>query len=126
LRYGQARDVAVRISDLLWEQFKRQAKINIARPLATSGGARMTRSSPAADAALACIATPVLQAADTETAAQRLQWLTSSMRRRGFSLAEAQTYWRPGNSPSLDALRRAVLSPTRSDSGTQIDPVRIA
>lgn len=126
LRYGQDRDVAVRISDLLWEQFRLQARTDVMRPLVTSGGARMTCLSPAADAALACIAMPVLQSTDTETAAQRMQWLTSSIRRRGFSLAEARTFWRRGNSPSLDAIRRAVLSPTRSDGGSQIDPVRIA
>ena len=59
----------------------------------------MTCSSPAADAAIACMATPVLQAADTEIAAQRLQWLTTSMRRRGFSLVEPRNLLESGEQP---------------------------
>jgi TniQ len=127
LRYGPAPDVAARISDLLWQQFVLQAKKKILEPLVTSGGARVTRSSPAADAAIACMAVPVLQAADIEIAAQRLLWLTSSMRRRGLSPSEQRTCWRRGNSLSLDALRRTVLSshasngrfPTPTDVGAE-------
>jgi TniQ len=110
LRYGQAHDVASRISNLPWEQFVLRVKKQVPPPLVTSGGARVTCSSPAANAAIACLALPVLQAPDTETAAQRLQWLTSSMRRRGLSPSEHRACWRRGNSPPLDALLRAVLS----------------
>ncbi len=110
LRYGEAHDVASRISDLLFEQFVLRATKAFLQPLVTSGGARMTCSSPAADAAIACMALPVLQAADTEAATQRLQWLTSSMCRRGLSLSDHRIYWRPGNSPALDALRRVLVA----------------
>jgi len=110
LRYGQAHDVATRISNLLWEQFALRATKKVVQPLITSGGARMTCSSAVADAAIACLAMPVLQAPDTETAARRLQWLTSSMRRRGLSPSAPRNVWRRGNSPPLDGLRQTVLS----------------
>lgn len=110
LRHGQPHDVATRISGLLWEQFVLRGKTELLRPLVASGGARVTCSSPPADAAIACMAAPVLQAADTETAARRLQWLTSSMRRRGLSPSVPRNVWRSGNSPSLDGLRHTVLS----------------
>jgi len=110
LQNGEAYDVASRISHLLFEQYVLRATKAFLQPLVTSGGARMTRSSPAADAAIACMALPVLQAPDTEAATQRLQWLTSSMRRRGLSLSDHRTYWHPGNGPALDALRRVVLA----------------
>jgi hypothetical protein len=110
LRYGQAHDVATRISNLLWEQLALRATKKVVQPIITSGGARMTCSSAVADAAIACLAMPVLQAPDTETAARRLQWLTSSMRRRGLSPSAPRNVWRRGNSPPLDGLRQTVLS----------------
>lgn len=110
LRYGQAHEVAARMSDPLWEQFALRATKRTLQSLNTSGGARITCSSPATDAAIACMALPVLQAPDMATAAGRLQWLTSSMRRRGLSPSKHRTCWRRGNSPPLDALRQAVLS----------------
>ena len=116
LRSAQAGDVAARISDLLWEQFELRASRRFAQPLVTEGGARMTCSSAAADAAIACLAMPVLRADDTEIAAQRLQWLTTSMRRRGFSPSDHRHYWSGCNSPSLNAVRRAVQSPRSSAS----------
>lgn len=105
-----AAHVAAPISDLLWEQFVLAAKNGFARPLVTGGGARVACSNAAADAVTACMAMPVLQADDTEIAAQRLQWLTTSMRRRGFSPMDSRNCWNIGHSPSLDALRRTVLS----------------
>ncbi|WP_047323404.1 hypothetical protein [Mycobacterium nebraskense] len=110
LRYAQPFHVAAPISDLLWEQFVLAAKNGFARPLVTGGGARVACSNAAADAVTACMAMPVLQADDTEIAAQRLQWLTTSMRRRGFSPMDSRNCWNIGHSPSLDALRRTVLS----------------
>jgi hypothetical protein len=123
LRYAQACDVAARISDLLWEQFVLGARKGFARPLVTGGGARVTCSSAAADAATACMAMPVLQADDTEIAAQRLQWLTTSMRRRGFSPSNYRNCWSMGHSRSLNALRRTVLSSRRSDQHVTTRPL---
>ena len=110
LRYAQAYDVAARISDLLWEQCENRTRRRFAQPLITDGGARVTCSSAAIDAAITCLAMPVLRADDTDSAAQRLQWLTSSMRRRGFSPTDSRNCWSVGHSRALDALRRTVLS----------------
>lgn len=110
LRYAQACDVAARISDLLWEQCENRTRRRFARPLITDRGARMTCSSTAIDATMTCLAMPVLRADDTDIAAQRLRWLTSSMRRRGFSPRDSRNCWSVGHSRSLDALRRTVLS----------------
>ena len=123
LRHGQAHDVASRISDLLWEHLALQATKMVLQPLVTSGGARMTCSSPAADAAIACMAVPVLQAPDTETAAQRLEWLTTSMRRRGLSPSDYRNCWSRGNSPSLNALRQTVLSSRSLDQHVTTRPL---
>jgi TniQ len=123
LRYAQACDVAARISDLLWEQFVLGARKGFARPLVAGGGARLTCSSAAADAATACMAMPVLQADDTEIAAQRLQWLTTSMRRRGFSPSNYRNCWSMGHSRSLKALRRTVLSSRSSDQHVTTRPL---
>ncbi|WP_459973293.1 TniQ family protein [Mycobacterium sp. MUNTM1] len=111
LNCAQATDVTCRISHVLWEQCRLQTTKEIAQQLITSGGARVTYSTPATDAAIACMAMPILQATDSETAAKSLQWLTSSMRRRGVSPSRQRACWRQGCSPSLDALRRVVLSP---------------
>jgi hypothetical protein len=113
LRCAQARDVAARISDLLWEQCENRTRRRFAQPLITDHGARMTCSSAAIDAAITCLAMPVLQADDTDIAAQRLQWLTSSMRRRGFSPTDSRNCWSGRHSRALDALRRTVLSSRR-------------
>jgi hypothetical protein len=110
LRCAQACDVAARISDLLWEQCENRTRRRFARPLITDRGARMTCSSAAIDAAITCLAMPVLQADDTDIAAERLQWLTLSMRRRGFSPTDSRNCWSVGHSRALDALRRTVLS----------------
>jgi hypothetical protein len=110
LRCARACDVAARISDLLWEQCENRTRRRFAQPLITDRGARMTCSSAAIDAAIACLAMPMLQAGDTDIAAQRLQWLTSSMRRRGFSPTDSRNCWSVGHSRALDALRRTVLS----------------
>jgi hypothetical protein len=110
LRHGQDHDVASRVSDALWTQFALRAREQVLRPLTMPGGVRVTCSSAVADAAIACLAMPVVQAADIETAAARLQWLTSSMRRRGLSPSAPRNVWHRGNSPSLDGLRQTVLS----------------
>ncbi|WP_460009580.1 TniQ family protein [Mycobacterium avium] len=117
LRCAHACDVAARISDLLWEQLEIRARRRFAQPLITAGGARMMCSSAAIDATITCLAMPVLQADDTDIAAQRLQWLTTSMRRRGFSSTDERRYWSGGNSSSLNAVRRTVLS-SRSSAST--------
>lgn len=110
LRYAQPCDVATRISDLLWDQFVHAATERFAGPLITSTGARVTYGSVAADAATACIAVPILQADNTDIAAQDLHWLTMSMRRRGISPTNCRNCWSTGHSRSLDTLRRTVLS----------------
>ena len=110
LRYAQPCDVTARISDLLWEQFVCAAKKRFARPLVAGAGARVTFSSAAASAATACMAMPILQADNTEIAAQGLQWLTTSMRRRGLAPTDYRNAWSTGHSRSLNALRRTVLS----------------
>jgi len=108
LRHGRAHDVAARISDQLWQQYALRAANDVFRPLITNHGARMTSSSPAADAAIACMAAPILQSADIESAAKSLQWVTSSMCRRGLSPSKRCNYWPGTTSPALDALRRTV------------------
>jgi hypothetical protein len=110
LRCAQAYDVAARISKVLWEQCEKRTRRRLAQPLMTDRGARMTCSSAAIDAAITCLAMPVLQADDTDIAAQRLQWLTSSMRRRGFPPTDSRNCWSVGHSRALDALRRTVIS----------------
>lgn len=113
LRHGQASDMAARISDPLREAVVLAAANRVLQPLVTSGGARATGSGPASDAAIACLALPVLQADNIDAAAARLQWLTSSMRRRGVSPSVSKNSWRRGQSASLDAARLAVLSASR-------------
>lgn len=110
LRQGQTDDVASGIADLLGQQLMQRSTTAVLQPLVTNAGGRMTCSRPATDAAIACLALPILQADDVETAAHQLQWLMSAMRRRGSSASAPRNVWRRGTSPPLDGLRQRLLS----------------
>ena len=111
LRHARTGDAtATAISNPLWEQFVLQGRRQFSRPMVTSAGTRVTCSSPASDAAVACIALPVLRAADIDSAIARLRSVTLSMRRRGLSLSVPRNIWGRGYSPPLDALRQRIVS----------------
>ncbi|ORA76756.1 hypothetical protein BST28_20495 [Mycolicibacter kumamotonensis] len=109
LRVAHRHELGSRISDALARTYTSGAGTH---PLVTSptAGRRGSSSRVSSDAVAACVAVPVLSAADPAAAAEQLRWLTTSMRRRGLSPHTPAHRWRPGVSTALTAVAQHLAS----------------
>jgi hypothetical protein len=103
LRFAHRDELWTRVSDVLGHTFSMEAD---ARWLVSwpAAGQRVSRSGVAHDAVAACLALPILSAADPAAAAEKLRWLATSMDRRGLSLRTPGHRWGTGTSAALNAI----------------------
>ncbi|WP_255506975.1 hypothetical protein [Mycolicibacterium sp. 018/SC-01/001] len=103
---AQRDELCIRASDALARAYAAESD---ARELHTwaPAGQRVSSARVSRDAVTVAVAVPVLTAADTMAAGERLRWLTTSIRRRGLSVRTPRR-WPIYTSPALNAIARHI------------------